>query len=443
MLAKILLEELKRRRARVGVVGMGYVGLPLALSLAEDGFPVTGLDIDQRKLQSLQKGVLTFAQREPKFSELLRSVLKKNAIAFSSDYGDLRSCRAIVVTVQTPLASDRCSPDYSVLLSAATRVAKVFSPGTLIVIQSTIAPGTSRSLLLPLLMRESKKVVGEDFWYAYCPERVMPGRMLSTLHDLPRIIGGDDVVSRRAATYLYQPITRGRLDATTIVTAEFTKTAENSHRYLEISYANALALLCEQYGISYQDVHRLANMRDNVHLLQPGVGIGGHCIPKDPWLLVWKHPRSVLTRLFRTTDVVNRSMARHVVNLLLRGLREFRVPIKHANIAILGFAFREGSDDIREAPAARVVFILDRKKIRYTIHDSFVPTYQGDVQEILRGKDAVLVLTAHPEYRKLSLPAVKRILKHPLIIDGRQTWDVHRARRLGFLYYQIGDVPRS
>lgn len=436
-----LLKRLTDRTARVGVVGMGYVGLPLALSFARVGFQVLGIDVDGEKIQNLKKGHLTFGRREPGLLALLARVRKTQRCEFSGDHRKLRSCEAVVVTVQTPLTLRAYHPDYRILISAITDVARSISSGSLLVVQSTLAPGTSKEIIWPLLERLSHQQVGEEIAYAYVPERVVPGRMIETLRYLPRIIGADDSFAAGAALLLYRPITKGDIDRTSIVTAELTKVAENSHRFMEINFVNALGLICEDYGASFTEVRRLANKRHNVHLLQPGAGIGGHCIPKDPWLLVWRHRQGFLAELFRRGDIINRFMARHVVSLLKQSLKQVGLNPKGARVAILGFSYREESDDTRQTPAVRVVRLLEKTGTDCTVHDPLVEEYRGNVKNVIRGKDALVVLTAHQEYRDLSLSSIRKLLRYPLIVDGRQTWDARQARKLGFRYYQIGDVP--
>lgn len=426
-----MLDKLKNRKTKVGVVGMGYVGLPLALSLAEVGFEVIGVDIDETKIKALQKGLLTFAKREPGLGELLTKIHRKGNCVFTKDYKKLVDADAAVITVQTPLMKNRLRPDYRVLLKAVKTASTVLSGGSLFVVQSTIAPGTSRELILPLLSK--------DIFYAYVPERVVPGKMLATLKGLPRIIGADDKISTLAAKHLYRPITEGVIDEVDVATAEITKTAENSYRFMDINFANALAMVCEENGVSYQDVRRLANRRDNIHLLQPGAGIGGHCIPKDPWLLVWKSKSRHLKNLFKQGKLINSSMPEHLAELVKRGLAGAGIPARKAVVAVLGYSYREGSDDIRETPAEASVSYLKKNNIRFVVHDPLVPQFQGDLAKVLRGKDAAVVLTAHEEYRKLRPETIKKLLRTPLVIDGRQTWEAGAMRKAGITFLQIGE----
>lgn len=426
-----MLDKLKNRKTKVGVVGMGYVGLPLALSLAEAGFEVIGVDIDETKIKALQKGLLTFAKREPGLGELLTKIHRKGNCVFTKDHKKLVDADAAVITVQTPLMKNRLRPDYRVLLKAVKTASTVLSGGSLFVVQSTIAPGTSRELILPLLSK--------DIFYAYVPERVVPGKMLATLKGLPRIIGADDKISALAAKHLYRPITEGEIDEVDVATAEITKTAENSYRFMDINFANALSLICEELGVSYQDVRRLANRRDNIHLLQPGAGIGGHCIPKDPWLLVWKSKSRHLKNLFKQGKLINSSMPEHLAELVKRGLAGARIPARKAVVAVLGYSYREGSDDTRETPAEAAISYLKKNNIRFVIHDPLVPRFQGDLIKILKGKDAAVVLTAHEEYRKLRPETIKKLLRTPLVIDGRQTWEAGAMRKAGITFLQIGE----
>lgn len=418
---------------------MGYVGLPLALSLADKGFRVIGIDINQEKINALAEGKLLFAQHEPGLQLLLKKVRALNRCQFTTSCQHFLPIDVFIITVQTPLRINSFMPDYRMLKKAIHSVAPIVAPNSLLVVQSTIAPGTSRKELYPMVEKLSNYRFGKNLFYAHVPERVTPGAMLATLTELPRIIGGDDDISREAARLLYAPITKGEIDLTDTVTAEVAKTAENSHRFMEINFSNALALTCEHYAASYQEVRRLTNKRSNVHLLQPGVGVGGHCIPKDPWLLVRNHSKSLLRKLFKNGHMVNHFMATHTVELVQRGLNMAGVKRRQARIAILGYSYREGSDDIRSSPAELVISKLKRAGIKFVVHDPLVKKYQGDLEAVLRGKDVALILTAHREYQKFPLSKMKKLLKHPVLIDGRQTWSRQSVMAHHFIHLQIGE----
>ena len=434
------IEKISKREGTIGVVGLGYVGFPLALSLADEGFKVIGVDIDQKRIDGFNRGKLIFGGSEPGLKKLLSKVGKSGECKFSTKYNELKDCDVIVISVQTPLRVGMLVPDYRILKSAVKSVAKIISSGALLVVQSTIAPGTSKSIIQPIVEEVSKKTLGKNLFYAYVPERIMPGRTLDTLKNMPRIIGADNENSRKAATALYKYVTNADIDSASVISAEISKTAENSYRFIEINFANALALLCEKHGASYQDVRRLANKHENVKLLWPGVGIGGHCIPKDPWLLAWNNRQSLMGSLFSIGKKINQSMPAHTIELIKLGLNKISLKIKGAEIAVLGVSYREGSDDIRSSPANTVISLLAKMGAKLTIHDSEIPKYHGqNLAEVVKNKHAVVVLTAHEEYRKFSLNKLKSLLKYPLIIDGRQTWDRLKAIKIGFTYLQIGE----
>lgn len=428
-----LLARLANRKARIGVVGMGYVGLPLALCLADAGFWVTGVDINQNKIKALSRGLLVLAGNEPGLLDLLKRVKDRKKCQFSANAADLRSCDAVVIAVQTPLKQKGLVPDYSILKKAVLDTAANIQNGALLVIQSTIAPGTSYKFIFPWIKKT-------DYLYAYVPERVMPGKLLVSLRDFPRIIGADDKTAGEAAKRLYAPVTGGKIDTVSIATAEVAKVTENSYRYVEINFVNALSGLCEKHGVSLETVRELVNRRDNIRLLQAGAGVGGHCLPKDPWLLVWGEKQSRLRHLFKLCREINQSMAGQVVELVNTALTEAGISLKGANLAILGYSYKEETDDIRDTPAERVADKLKKLGAKIVIHDPYIRDFKRDFSEAVAGKDAVVVATAHREYRNFSLEHLKKLLKHPIIIDGRQTWDISRARRLGFKYLRIGDA---
>ena len=434
------IKKIFKREATIGVVGLGYVGFPLALSLADAGFKIIGVDIDKKRVDGFNRGKLIFGESEPGLQELLHKVNKSDKCKFSTQYDELENCDAIVISVQTPLQKDKFVPDYRILKSAVESVARIIPHNSLLVVQSTIAPGTSKSIIRPIVEKISKKTLGKNLFYAYVPERIMPGRTLDTLKNMPRIIGADNEISRKAATALYKYVTNADIDSASVISAEISKTAENSYRFIEINFANALALLCEEYGASYNDVRRLANKHENIKLLWPGVGIGGHCIPKDPWLLVWNKRRNLMGNLFNSGKKINQTMPIHTIDLIKLGLKKIDVKVKDAEIAVLGVSYREGSDDVRSSPASAVISLLIKMGAKLEIHDSEIPEYcNKNLIEVLKDKHAVVVLTAHDEYRKFSLNKLKGLLKFPLIIDGRQTWDRQEAIKLGFTYLQIGE----
>lgn len=435
-----ILDRLANKQAKIGVVGMGYVGLPLALSLAEAGFSVMGIDINSEKIKALAAGMLVLAENEPGLLGLLRRVRRKKKCQFSPKVENLRSCDAVVIAVQTPLKKNSILPDYSILKQAITDTAANMQQGVLLVIQSTIAPGSSYKFIIPWIKRSRGFNAEVDYQYAYVPERVMPGKLLVSLRDFPRIIGADNKDAAAAAKFLYSPITRGKIDTVSVAVAEVAKVTENSYRYIEINFVNALSILCEEYGVSFEKVRELVNRRDNIRLLQPGAGIGGHCLPKDPWLLVWGEKQSRLRPLFKLCGEINRSMAGHVVGMTKKALEEAGIKLNRANLAILGYSYKEETDDIRDTPAARIAGKLKKLGAKITIHDPYVKSWRGNLSEAVGGKDAVVVLTAHREYQSVSLTKLKKIIKNPIVIDGRQTWDMNKARRLGFKYFRIGDA---
>lgn len=442
MTIKERIKKISRREATIGVVGLGYVGFPLALSLADADLKVIGVDIDKKRVDGFNRGKLIFGESEPGLQELLLKVRKSGNCIFSFNYGELRDCDAIVISVQTPLQKGRLLPDYRVLKSAVKSVSRVISPDVLLVVQSTIAPGTSEFLIKPIVEKISRKTLGKNLFYAYVPERIMPGRILDTLKNMPRIIGADDENSRKAATELYKYVTNADIDSASVISAEISKTAENSYRFIEINFANALALLCEKHGASYQDVRRLANKHENVKLLWPGVGIGGHCIPKDPWLLVWNNRQSLMGSLFDIGKKINQMMPVHTIDLVKHGLERINVKVHGAEIAVLGVSYREGSDDVRSSPANAVISGLTKIGVKLTIHDPLVPQFRGDLIEVLRGKDAAVVLTAHKEYRRLQPETIRKLLRFPLVIDGRQTWDLATMRKAGITFLQVGEAMK-
>jgi len=425
----------------VAVVGLGYVGLSLGALLASRGFHVDGVEIDPAKVDAINAGRVPFGGEEPGLGALLQRVVKAKGLHAHSSFEPVQKAAAVFICVDTPIDPER-RPRMESLRGAAAEVGRRLRPKALVVVESTIAPGTMRGIVQPALEEASGLRAGRDFLLAHCPERVMPGRLLKNLQRCERVIGGLDRASTRAAMTYYRRLTRAKLHPTDMTTAEVVKTAENAYRDVQIAFANEVALLCEPMSVDTYEVRRLVNTAPFRDMHVPGAGVGGHCLPKDPWLLVFgsagAHPK-----LIPAARSVNDGMPYHVLTLLASALAEANVPLSAAKVALLGVSFLPGSADTRNSPAHPIYQALLGQVAEIRLHDPYARELNGisvlsDLSAALSGADAAVFLTSHSAYTRLDLRRLRRLLAHPVLVDGRGLLSRDRARAAGFVYRGVG-----
>ncbi|MCR4394304.1 MAG: nucleotide sugar dehydrogenase, partial [Dehalococcoidales bacterium] len=352
-------------------------------------------------------------------------------------------------------------PLYKDLEEACHTVGRHLSPGKLVIIESTVAPGTTQNLIKPVLEQESGLKAGLPMGFGLCfsYERVMLGRLIHNLREYPKIVGGVDDLSTKRAMSIYKAIVKGGIYGTDPLTAEVAKTVENAYRDVQIAFANEVALLCESLGVDVHDVRRFvnglphdpsvpgANPIRNMHL--PGAGVGGHCLPKDTWLLFYgfnryadfkpAYPSSVL----KDARILNEWMPVHMADLLEDGLKEAGKSIKDARIGILGYAFLENTDDSRNTPAVPLIRELEKRGAKFSIHDPFVSQDESypiehDLDRALLDCDALAVVTGHDLYKALDINKLKKLLKTRVIVDGRNVFDAGKLVEEGFIFRGVG-----
>ena len=305
-----------------------------------------------------------------------------------------------------------------------------------------MAPGTTERTVRPLLEKASGLEAHVDFFLGACPERVMPGKLLSNLREVSRVCGGGTPETSALMLQLYRHVVTASLDAADTLTAELVKTTENAYRDVQIAFANEVALICESCGADVWRVRELVNKSPGRSMHLPGAGVGGHCIPKDPWLLAHAAQGDVPLRLIPAGRAVNESMPRHALALLEDGLRAAGKDLAGARVAVLGFAYLEESDDTRNSPSEALVHHLGQAGAKAIIHDPFVPEHAGDLLTAVKGGDAAVLMVAHKQYRALDLAALAGALAHPVLIDGRHLYDGARAQAAGLIYRCIGTGGR-
>jgi len=431
-------DSIKNKTARLAVIGLGYVGLPVAAMFADAGFDVIGVEIQADRVAKINSGVSPIEGDEPGLAELLARVIKTGHLHATMDYAGLSDRDIILIDVETPV-DEQNIPRYEALRSVLKSLGPVMKRGALVIVESTIAPGTIASLVLPLLEQYSGQKLTEGFYLGACPERVMPGKLLKNLSTLSRVAGGMTSETSEAIIALYRYIVHADLDAADCVTAELVKTTENAYRDVQIAFANEVALICEAVGGDVWKVRELVNKSPMRQMHLPGAGVGGHCIPKDPWLLAYgARDGNVPLRLIPAARAINDSMPVHMVDLLMKALTDVGRELKGAKVVVLGYAYLENSDDTRNSPSEVLVKRLRELGAEPVVHDPWIAEYAGDVFERVKGCDAVVLMVAHSAYRKLDLDRLKSALRSPILVDGRRVFEPGKILSAGFNYYCLG-----
>ncbi len=460
-LKKILNE--RGRIKKVGVVGMGYVGIPSAVLFADHFGNVLGFQRDSPssgyKIEMLNKGQSPLKGEEPGLEDLIKKVRSEGKFECTSDFSRIREVDAITLAIQTPFKDNiSLEPDFSALEEGIRQVGRYLERGVLVVLESTITPGTTRGFAADILNEESGLVAGEDFALAHAPERVMVGRLIRNIQEHDRIVGGINLESTERAVELYEPIlTKGKIIAMDSTAAEVTKTAENTFRDLQIAAINELALYCEAMKINVYDVRAgidsLKGEGITRAVLFPGAGVGGHCLTKDTYHLErgvkisdsnLDYPASTES-LYVVARRINDFMPVHMYNLTLDGLARAGKRIRGSKVAILGWAFINNSDDTRNTPAKAYYDLLTGKGARVSVHDPYVSEYSGikieqKLEDCIKGATAVAIFTGHRQYLDLQAGSIKKSTgsRHPVIVDGRNLIDPDAFIKEGFIYKGIG-----
>jgi UDP-N-acetyl-D-glucosamine dehydrogenase len=381
----------------VGIVGLGYVGLPLAMEFAEAGIDVVGVDVDTQKTAALRAGRSHIEDVE---DARLAAALER--CTFSTRFADLHEAEAILVCVPTPLTPNR-EPELGPLLSAARALGAVIRAGQTIVLESTTFPGTTRDYLVPLL-EESGLRAGEDFALAFSPERVDPGRTDYTIRTTPKIVGGLTPGCTERAAELYGRVCERVVPVGSPEVAELAKLLENIFRSVNIALVNELAIVADRMGIDIWEVVDAASTKPFGFMrFEPGPGMGGHCLPVDPFYLTWRaREYDLATEFIELAGKVNAQMPYHCMDKIEQALNDARKPVRGSRVLILGVSYKPGVGDIRESPALKIVELLQARGAEVAYHDSFVPELaqlglrHQELEEGLRDVDVAVVVTAHP-----------------------------------------------
>jgi UDP-N-acetyl-D-mannosaminuronic acid dehydrogenase len=433
-----LRDKIISKESKLAVIGLGYVGLPVACAFVEAGFNVVGVERQEERVVLINAGVSPIEGDEPGLADLVRSVASSGRFHATTDYAVLQDRDVILIDVETPV-DEHNVPRYHALRDVLVSLGPVLKRGALVIVESTIAPGTMQDLVLPLLTESSSLSLNDGFYLGNCPERVMPGKLLLNLRTLSRVVGGMTPETAKTMVALYQNIVEAELDPVDCVTAELVKTVENAYRDVQIAFANEVALICEAVGGDVWKVRELVNKTPyrNMHL--PGAGVGGHCIPKDPWLLAYgARDKGIPLQLIPAARAVNNAMPLHMADMVQKALASVGCDIAGAQVLILGYAYLEDSDDTRNSPSETLVARLKYLGAQVVIHDPYVPEYQGDVYEAARGCDAAVMMVRHRQYLELDYQRLKAVMRVAVLVDGRHVLDENKGSPEGFLLYRIG-----
>jgi len=433
-----LTQKIKLREARLAVIGLGYVGLPVACEFANAGFDVLGIELRRERVEKINAGISPIEGNEPGLDDLLRSVVQAEKLHASTNYSGLTDRDIILIDVETPVDGTNV-PRYEALRSVLKSLAPVMKPGALVIVESTIAPGTIREVVLPLLSEDGKHKLNKDFYLGNCPERVMPGKLLANLRNVSRVVGGMSQETAQTMIALYRHVVKADLDGTDCVTAELVKTTENAYRDVQIAFANEVALICEAVGADVWKVRDLVNKSPGRQMHLPGAGVGGHCIPKDPWLLAYgAKDKGVPLHLIPAAREINDRMPIHMAELVEETLKSVGCDLEKSRILVMGYAYLENSDDTRNSPSEALVRRLRDIGAEVVIHDPYVKEYQGNVLQMSQGCDAVVVMVKHKNYQDLDLDILRGTLRTPLLIDGRRLFTPEQAYTSKLIYRGIG-----
>ena len=402
-----LIEDLKAKKASIGILGLGYVGLPLAVVFAEAGFHVTGIDPDSRKVDCLHQGVSYIPDVK---TEAIEKLVESGRLTATTDFSVLKELNAVSICVPTPLRKTG-DPDMSFILSATDELAKYMHKGMVIVLESTTYPGTTREVLLPKLGTDRGLTVGEDWFLAFSPERVDPGREDFTTINTPKVMGGITEACSEVATAWYEGAIQTVHRVSSAEAAEMAKLLENTFRMINIGLVNELAIMCGHLGVDIWEVIDAAATKPFGFMkFTPGPGLGGHCIPIDPLYLSWKMKAfRYNARFIELASEINTNMPRYVVSRVMEGLNDRSKALKGSKVLVLGAAYKPDIDDIRESPALDVIGLLQKKGALVEYHDPYISHIHHetdgwqmesvkDLMKAVAAADAVVIITNHKVY---------------------------------------------
>lgn len=429
--ADVLRRKIEDRTARVGVVGLGYVGLPLAVEFAKAGFSVTGIDLSQPKVDSLERGE-SYVQDVP--SSVTGPLVASGKLRATTDFSVVKDLDTINIAVPTPLRKTK-DPDMSYIVSACQDIARHFGPGKLVILESTTYPGTTDELVLPMLAANGLEV-GKDFFLCFSPERVDPGNPKFQTVNIPKVVGGITAACTELGALFYGQALEKVVPVSSTSVAEMVKLLENTFRMINIGLVNELSLMCDRMGINVWEVIDAAATKPFGFMpFYPGPGLGGHCIPIDPFYLSWKTKQAgIEARFIELAGYINGQMPHFVVDKVQNALNDHRKPLRGSRIHIAGVAYKRDIDDVRESPALDIIHLLSKRGALLSYSDPYVAAVKidgidlrsvDDWNQACAGADCVVIVTDHTKFDYAAL-----VERAKVIVDTRNALRGYRSEKI-------------
>lgn len=413
---------------KICIIGIGYVGLPTAVMFASKGHKVIGYDVNKKVVDALNKGEITI--EEPGLLELVKETVKSKNLSATTTCPE--GCDVYIIAVPTPINEDKTA-DMTYVESATKEIAKKIKKGSVVILESTSPPRTVEDLIIPIL-KTSGLEIGEDILLAHSPERILPGKVLEELRTNSRIVGGINQKSSEEVKKIYETFVEGEILITTATTAEMCKVMENTFRDVNIALANELAKISEELGVNAWEVIKLANFHPRVNILNPGPGVGGHCIALDPWFLVEKSENA---KLIKKARLINDSMPEYVFNKIKNIIGGF----KGQTITIFGVTYKPNIDDVRESPIMHLVNMLEKENITIKICDPHAKDKvknNFDIYESVKNSSLLVLGVNHDEFKDIDFSKISSNLKEKNILDTRNFWDKIKIEENNINYYLLG-----
>src|SRR3982751_6828860 len=416
--AKMLEDKIRARTARVGIVGLGYVGLPLAVEFAKAGYTVTGIDVSDEKIRSVNAGE-SYIGDIP--GATLAGLVDSGKLRATTDFSALLELDTINICVPTPLRKTK-DPDMSFIVSACQKIAEYFHPGTVVILESTTYPGTTEEVVLPSLAKSGLEG-GKDFFLCFSPERVDPGNPKFQTNNIPKVVGGVTEACTEIGQAFYSQALQTVVPVSSTQVAEMVKLLENTFRMINIGLVNEIAMMCDRIGINVWEVIDAAATKPFGFMpFYPGPGLGGHCIPIDPFYLSWKTKQAgIEARFIELAGYINGQMPHFVVDKIQNALNDVGKPVKGSRIHIMGVAYKRDIDDMRESPALDIALLLKRRGAKISYSDPYVPvlrldglTLHATPEESVGDADCVVIITDHSAFNYDAL-----VNRAKLIVDSR------------------------
>lgn len=425
---------MEKKKQNVCVVGLGYVGLPLAVRCAEKGYQTFGLDRTKEKVDLINQG------KSPIEEKFLEENLPKVKLQATTDEKIIKKCDVVLICVPTPV-DKRFYPDLSPVIGATEAVVKNLKKGTLVVLESTVNPGVCEEVVMPIFEKEGYKI-GKDYFLAHCPERINPGDPKWNVTNIPRVVGSYDAEGLKIALEFYQSIVDANIrPMKSLREAEAVKIVENSFRDINIAFVNELAKSFDKWGIDTKDVILGAATKPFAFMPHfPSCGVGGHCIPVDPYYLIERAKENGFDhRLLRIAREINNSMPAYAVELLQDELNNLGIAMKGAKVGILGISYKANVDDVRESPAIKVIELAKEYGAKVSVYDPHIlkDSTVKTLEALLKNSEAIILVTDHKEFVEIN-PKIFQKFKIKVIIDGKNCLDKNAIKKLGIVYKGIG-----